>query len=192
SSCVREPSQSFFIKVPEYFYRMKSAVRASKAVLPDVDVYLMDTSISSIVGCLWDHRIYGRDPVLGVNVGNGHTMAAVISKNRVQGFFEHHTGSLTGDKLVTLMKKLCEGSLTHEEVFYDGGHGAAFFDDMPGFSKIDVIAVTGPRRDLLEGSCIEYLQASPGGDVMMSGTIGLIRSICAYKKGCTRDFKSTT
>jgi uncharacterized protein (DUF1786 family) len=173
-------------QIPEYYYRMKSAVRASKAHLPDVDVYLMDTSISSLVGCLWDHRVHGRDHVLAVNIGNGHTIATVVSKNKVQGFFEHHTGRLTGDKLVRLMRKLCDGTLTHEEVFSDGGHGAAFFGDMPNFSMIDVIAVTGPRRDLLGGSGIKYLQATPGGDVMMTGTIGLIRSLqtnlCAHQK----------
>jgi uncharacterized protein (DUF1786 family) len=166
-------------QVPKYFYRMKSAIRASKAHLPDVDVYLMDTSISSLVGCLWDHRVYGKDPVLAVNIGNGHTIAAVISKNRVLGFFEHHTGRLSRDKLGSLLRRLCDGTLTHEEVFGDGGHGAALFGEMPNFSMIDVVAVTGPRRDLLDGSCIKYLQATPGGDVMMTGTIGLIRSLQA-------------
>jgi len=167
-------------QVPSYFIRMKSAVRASKAFLQDVDVYLMDTSISSLVGCLSDYRVEGRDPVLVVNVGNGHTIAAVISSNRVLGFFEHHTGRLTGDKLVRLMRRLCEGTLTNEEVYSDGGHGAAFFGDMPGFSLIDVVAVTGPRRGLLLNSGIEYLKAAPGGDVMMTGTIGLVRSF--YKR----------
>jgi uncharacterized protein (DUF1786 family) len=171
-------------QIPDYFYRMKSAVRASKTLLPNADVYLMDTSISSLIGCLWDHRVLGKDTVLAVNIGNGHTIATVISKNKVQGFFEHHTGRLTRKKLLRLMRKLCDGTLTHEEVFSDGGHGAAFFGDMPNFSMIDIIAVTGPKRDLLRGSHIKYIQATPGGDVMMTGTIGLIRSLqtklCTY------------
>jgi uncharacterized protein (DUF1786 family) len=163
---------------------MKSAVRASKTHLPNVDVYLMDTSISSLIGCLWDHRVHGKDTILAVNIGNGHTIATVVSNNKVQGFFEHHTGRLTREKLVRLMRKLCDGTLTHEEVFSDGGHGAAFFGDIPNFSMIDIIAVTGPKRDLLRGSYIKYIQATPGGDVMMTGTIGLIRSLqtklCTY------------
>jgi uncharacterized protein (DUF1786 family) len=164
-------------EIPSYFYRMKSAVRASKSWLPDVDVYLMDTSISSLVGCLWDERVQGRNPVLVVNVGNGHTTAAVIKEKKVQGFFEHHTGKLTKDKLVRMMKRLCNGTLSHEEIFEEGGHGAILLDDIPGFSRLEAIAVTGPRRDLLRGSSLEYVQATPAGDVMMSGTIGLIRSL---------------
>jgi uncharacterized protein (DUF1786 family) len=163
-------------QIPEYFFRMKSAVKASKELLPNTDVYLMDTSISALIGCLWDERVHGREPVLVVNVGNGHTIAAVIFEKRVLGFFEHHTGKLTGHKLVGLMVSLSDGTLTHEEVFLDGGHGTVILGEMPGFSNLNTIAVTGPRRDILKGTSIEYVQATPGGDTMMSGTIGLIQS----------------
>ncbi|MCW4048862.1 MAG: DUF1786 domain-containing protein [Candidatus Bathyarchaeota archaeon] len=160
--------------IPGYFLRMRSAVESSKSFLPGKEVFVMDTSSSAVNGCLGDYRVAGKNPVLAVNVGNGHTMAAVVSDGRVLGFFEHHTRSLTGDKLVGLIKKLGDGTLTHDEVFNDGGHGALILGDMPGFSEIKLVAVTGPRRGMLEGSGLDYVQAAPGGDVMMTGTIGII------------------
>lgn len=164
-------------EIPDYFLRMRSAVKASKKFLPDTTVYVMDTSPSAVIGSLKDPRVAGKDPVLAVNVGNGHTMAAVVSDNRVLGFFEHHTSSLSREKLECLIRRLGDGTITHEEVFDDGGHGAVVLGNLPGFSSIEVVTVTGPRRGLLEGAGFDYVQAAPGGDVMMTGTIGIIMSM---------------
>ena len=37
--------------------------------------------------------------------------------------------------------------------------------------------VTGPKRSLIENTNLDYHEACPGGDVMMTGTIGLIKSL---------------
>lgn len=161
-------------EIPEFFIRMNSSVEASKSFLPSADVFVMDTSFSSVFGCLEDKRVNNSDTVLAVNLGNGHTVAAVLEGKRILGFFEHHTGRLTLEKLDGLIEKLAEGSLTHEEVFEDGGHGAVLMTEMPGLNRLDHILSTGPRRSLLEGSRLEVIQASPGGDVMMTGTIGIL------------------
>lgn len=34
--------------------------------------------------------------------------------------------------------------------------------------------VTGPNRSMIEGSELDYVYAAPGGDVMMTGPIGLV------------------
>ena len=164
-------------QVPEYFFRMKSAIQAAKTYLPDAEIFVMDTSISALVGCLLDKRVIGKSPALLVNVGNGHTTAVIMSENRVLGFFEHHTSMLNTTKIIELLKRFCDGGLSHEQVFQDGGHGVIMVKKPPGFSLIDIIAVTGPKRGIMEDSGIEYIYAAPGGDVMMTGTLGIVDSI---------------
>ncbi len=169
--------QSFLFQeyeIPEFFIRMNSSVEAAKGFLPDVPVCVMDTSLSAVFGCLEDKRVNYSDTVLVVNLGNGHTVAAVMEDTRILGFFEHHTGRLSQEKLENLLEKLVEGNLTHKEVFDDGGHGVGLFKEMPGLTELDHIISTGPRRALLEESELEIIQASPGGDVMMTGTIGIL------------------
>jgi uncharacterized protein (DUF1786 family) len=163
--------------IPDYFLRMKSGSKAVKDFLPDVDVYLMDTSPSALRGCLEDPNVENKSRVLAVNVGNGHTMAALLMEMKILGFFEHHTSSLTGDKLEVLMRRLLEGKLTHSEVFDDGGHGAVVMDGISDLSEVDIIAVTGPMRRILDASKIDYVQAAPGGDMMITGTIGILSSV---------------
>jgi uncharacterized protein (DUF1786 family) len=163
--------------VPDFFLRMKSAVKASKDYLPNAEVVLMDTSPSAIVGCLMDDRVSKTSPVLAVNVGNGHTMAAVVSGTRIYGLYEAHTSQLTGENLVDILTRFADGDLSNSEVFGAGGHGVIYFDDMPGFSGLDMVVVTGPRRGILASSRLDYIQATPGGDVMMTGTIGILAAV---------------
>jgi len=70
-------------EVPPYYLRMKSAVHASKRQLPNARVLVMDTSPDAILGCLMDPVVEDADPILAVNVGNGHTMAAIVSKGEI-------------------------------------------------------------------------------------------------------------
>jgi uncharacterized protein (DUF1786 family) len=75
------------------------------------------------------------------------------------------------------MRRLLEGKLTHSEVFDDGGHGAVVMDGISDLSEVDIIAVTGPMRRILDASKIDYVQAAPGGDMMITGTIGILSSV---------------
>ncbi|MCK4885519.1 hypothetical protein KAS24_05540, partial [Candidatus Bathyarchaeota archaeon] len=59
-------------EIPPYYPRMKSAVHASKRQLPSARVLVMDTSPDAILGCLMDPVVENVDPILAVNVGNGH------------------------------------------------------------------------------------------------------------------------
>jgi uncharacterized protein (DUF1786 family) len=160
--------------VPPYLTRMLSGVQASERQLPDARVVTMDTSPAAIEGCLMDPSVAGLDPVMAVNVGNGHTMTAMISDNRILGLAEHHTGMLNPGKLGKLLVDLAEGRITNRDVFDDGGHGALYVDEPPGLDALAALAVTGPNRSMIEGSGLEYVYAAPGGDMMMTGPIGLV------------------
>jgi uncharacterized protein (DUF1786 family) len=164
-------------EIPSYFLRMKSAVAASKRQLPKAEVILMDTALAAIVGCLQDPEITKKELVLAVNVGNGHTMAAIVLKGRIVGLLEHHTHALNSQTIERLLIDFGDGKLSDEEVFKDGGHGLFFLEDAPGFSNIEQIAVTGPNRTMLAQNKLSLLYASPAGDVMMTGPIGLVEVV---------------
>ncbi len=168
-------------KVPEYYLRMNSIIDTARDTLRPVPVYLLDTSISALAGCQLDPRISNRDLVLLVNIGNGHTVGSIVSGDRVHAFFEHHTNTLDQEKLEHYLKKLGEGILTKQEVFEDDSHGAVTIKEPPGFTEIEKIAVTGPKRKLLEDSELDIIEA-PRGDVMMTGPHGLLKAIQMKKE----------
>ena len=160
--------------IPQYLTRTLSGVQASKRQLPDARVVAMDTSPAAIEGCLMDPSVAGLYPVMAVNVGNGHIMAAIISDGSILGIVEHHTGMLDPGKLGKMLVDLAEGRLTNKAVFEDGGHGALYVEEPPGLDGLESIAVTGPNRAMIEGSGLDYVYAAPGGDMMMTGPIGLV------------------
>ncbi len=162
--------------VPSYFTRMLSGIQASKRQLPNASVITMDTSPAAIIGCLMDPTISNLDPVMAVNIGNGHTMAALISEGRIHGIVEHHTSMLRPVKLGHMLKDFADGTLTDEEVFIDGGHGVLYPDRSFGLDNIEGIVVTGPNRSMIEESGLRFKYAVPGGDMMMTGPIGLVET----------------
>lgn len=170
-------------EIPSYSLRMKSAAQASRRQLPRAKVFLMDTSIAAILGCLKDPLVEKANPVLAVNVGNGHTMAAIISEGKVIGVVEHHTRLLNPQKIEQLLTSFGDGNLSDEEVFKDNGHGLFFLKETPGFSKIEKIAATGPNRNILAKTNLSVHFAAPAGDVMMTGPIGLVEATKRRFKG---------
>ena len=163
-------------EIPSYFLRMKSAAQAARRQLPKPRVLLMDTSPDAILGCLRDHSVEKADPVLAVNVGNGHTIAMMVTKGNIVAVMEHHTRLLDPRKIERLLIDFADGKLTDEDVFKDNGHGLFFLSKPPGFSKIETIAVTGPNRSILADTKLPVHFAAPAGDVMMTGPIGLVEA----------------
>jgi hypothetical protein len=43
---------------------------------------------------------------------------------------------------------------------------------------LDFLSITGPRRNFLRGSALRPYPATPGGDMMLAGSFGLVRA-CA-------------
>jgi uncharacterized protein (DUF1786 family) len=163
-------------EIPPYYPRMKSVVQASKRQLPDAQVLVMDTSPDAILGCLMDPAVENADPILAVNVGNGHTMAAIISKDKVTAVLEHHTRLLNPQKMERLLRDFADGKLSNDKVFEDNGHGMFYLSEPPGFSEIEKVVVTGPNRNILAKTNLPVHFATPAGDVMMSGPIGLVEA----------------
>lgn len=167
------------LEAPAVYTRM----RAVQAELPGAAV--MDTGAAAVWGALCDEAAAAHleKGLTVVNVGNGHTVGAVLRGRRVTALCEHHTGCLTREKLATLIARLQSGSLTNDEVYDDGGHGAAVTQDFAPPSGF--VAVTGPRRSLAAG--LGWHLAVPGGDMMLSGCFGLVAAL-ALRQGSPGPF----
>ena len=112
------------------------------------------------------------------NVGNFHTLAFRLAPAGIEGVFEHHTGELTREELEAYLRKLAAGTLAHQEVFADMGHGALMLDARP--APLDFLAVTGPCWSLIRGSALNSYLAVPYGDMMMAGNYGLLRAFAEH------------
>ncbi|MDW7650781.1 MAG: DUF1786 domain-containing protein [Bacillota bacterium] len=151
---------------PEYLTRM----RAVQDEFPDT--LLMDTCGAALLGALTDPLVSEtaeRAPVAIINLGNQHTFAAIVQKDRILGLFEHHTGVMSAEKVNRYLKKLCSAELTNKEIQDDLGHGS-----VPPASPLEpsLTVATGPRRAMLSPD--EYYFAAPQGNMMLMGCFGLV------------------
>jgi uncharacterized protein (DUF1786 family) len=142
----------------------------------DAPLVVMDTAPAAVLGAYHDPRVREREEVLIANVGNMHTLAFRLQSGRIVGLFEHHTGLLDQAELENLLLGLAQGTLQHEDVFGEHGHGALVLAEEPLALPDDDygVAVTGPRRSLLAGSRLRPYFAAPFGDMMIAGCFGLL------------------
>ncbi|MBW2065001.1 MAG: pyruvate formate-lyase activating enzyme [Deltaproteobacteria bacterium] len=162
-------------QVPETFSRLNSiALRAG--TIPCGDAYVMDSGMAAILGACMDPRMRGKKKALVLDIATSHTLGASIDGEEIAGFFEYHTSDITLEKIEDLLVKLSNGELAHEKVLEQGGHGA-YIRKPIGFSEVEVIIATGPKRRLLRGSSLSILPGSPLGDNMMTGTVGVLEAI---------------
>ncbi len=161
-------------EVPPYLTRML----AIRDTVPGA--FVMDTGAAAILGALHDPVVRERQErgLMVVNVGNQHTLAALIRGDSVLGIFEHHTGLLTADKLRDYLQRFAHGQVANQEVYDDQGHGCAYRQNAKtagtGGDDWSFMAITGPRRQLAEG--LGYF-AAPHGDMMLSGCFGLVAAM---------------
>ncbi len=135
-----------------------------------------DTGGAAVMGALFDPRVEKLSQKQGiciVNVGNSHTVAFLVFRERVYGIYEHHTSVISGDKLWGHLKRFKGGKLSNEEVFEDRGHGCEWICPPPEAGDFCVTFVIGPRRHILESYPVEFI--SPGSDMMITGALGLIK-----------------
>ncbi len=163
-------------EVPNHFIRMNSAIKASKSQLPEAEPIVMDTSIAAILGCLEDPKVKDFRTVLTANIGNEHVTASIISKRRVLALLEHHTSLLTAPKLESTIRNFIKGKVKDETVFAEGGHGAFYLQEAARLPRIDILVVTGPHRARLKETRLTTYFAAPGGDMMMTGPMGLVKA----------------
>jgi len=175
---------SFGFRRQDLPVRMTRFEAVAKSANFDGPMLLMDTAPAAVLGALEDPHVCSRRRLLIANIGNFHTLAFRLGPDGIEGVFEHHTGELTRQELETYLQKLASGTLTHQEVFADMGHGALMLDPQPAL--MDGLAVTGPRWSLLRGSALKPYFASPYGDMMMAGNYGLLRAYAEHVPEATQ------
>jgi uncharacterized protein (DUF1786 family) len=161
-------------EVPPIMTRLKAVVKSAQGM--DSPLVVMDTAPAAVLGATYDPLLLERNRVMVVNVGNFHSLAFRLGPSGIEGVFEHHTGLIDLKKLEDLLVSLANGSLTHEDIFGDHGHGALIYSSQP-FSLTDGdfgIVVTGPRRNMMRKSKLRPYFAVPFGDMMLAGCFGLL------------------
>ena len=167
--------------IPPIMTRLQ-AVADSAGDLP-CPLIVMDTAPAAVLGASFDPTVANRKQKIVTNIGNFHTLAFRMGENGVEGVFEHHTGEIDLQKLESLLHALADGSLKHEDVFGDMGHGALMYSKEKfefGNDDFDVV-VTGPRRSMFNRKSeidnrksLRPYFAAPFGDMMIAGCFGLL------------------
>ncbi|MEW6084199.1 MAG: DUF1786 domain-containing protein [Chloroflexota bacterium] len=167
--------------IPRIMTRLQ-AVADSAGELP-CPLVVMDTAPAAVLGANFDSQVATRTQKIICNVGNFHTLAFRLGEKGIEGVFEHHTGEIDLEKLEGLIRKLADGSLKHQDVFDDMGHGALMYTDEAfqfGKDEFDLV-VTGPRRSMfnrqskiVNRKSLRPYFAVPFGDMMIAGCFGLL------------------
>jgi uncharacterized protein (DUF1786 family) len=187
-------------EIPKIMTRLQS-VADSAGDLP-CPLVVMDTAPAAVLGAGFDPVVATRKHKIICNVGNFHTLAFRLGENGIEGVFEHHTGEIDLVKLESLLQRLADSSLKHEDVFNDMGHGALMYSQEKfefGNDDFDVV-VTGPRRSMfratdhrpqtidhgrstmVNGHLRPYF-ATPFGDMMIAGCFGLLAATAEVMPG---------
>jgi len=161
-------------EVPPVFTRMRSLVKTVKKYFPGT-VLVMDTALCAVLGCMEDRH----EPYLIVNAGNDHTLCAIVRNNKISALLEHHTAMLSTEKLRQLIIRFAKGEVTHQEIFDDWGHGVLYIHKCI-ISPTEHIIVTGPHREKMRLTGLPVTFAAPGGNMMLTGPIGLVKA-CHFK-----------
>lgn len=169
--------------IPPSMSRLRSVADSAADLVPPLVV--MDTAPAAVLGASFDPAVSAREHKIIVNVGNFHTLAFRLGPGGIEALFEHHTGEIDLPKLERLVRALADGSLKHEDVFNDMGHGALVYDKTPlefGKDNYDIV-FTGPRRSLFASAQRSEIEnkrslrphfAVPFGDMMIAGCFGLL------------------
>jgi uncharacterized protein (DUF1786 family) len=161
--------------VPAIMTRLR-AVADTAAAQVGLPVVVMDTAPAAVLGAQEDPRVTEHPDALIANVGNFHTLAFQFRQGQFVRLFEHHTGLLDPPSLAAWLYRLADGSISHDAVFADRGHGVLALDDGP--VPLDFVGVVGPRQAMLRDAGLPVYFAVPHGDQMLAGCFGLLRA-CA-------------
>jgi len=154
---------------PEEMTRLASLKKCTGAGL------VCDTGSAALLGALFVPEVddMSRDRgICVVNVGNSHTTAFLVHRNRVLGIYEHHTALLDGQKLWEQLDSFRSGKLTNEQVFQEQGHGCRVLEESSAMDFKPTFLL-GPRRRILAGFDAHFL--CPGGDMMLAGCFGMLK-----------------
>ena len=160
--------------IPHIMTRMQAVAHSARGV--DVPLMLMDTAPAAVLGATLDPRVRTRERTMITNLGNFHTLAFRLGPTGIEGVFEHHTGFMNLPKMEALLNDFAAGTLTNEFVYQDMGHGALVYHPSPYIFPTNEsgVVVTGPRRNILQGSTLNPYFAVPFGDMMLAGCFGML------------------
>jgi uncharacterized protein (DUF1786 family) len=156
---------------PQHLTRM----RAVQEAVPGA--WVMDTGASAILGALLDPRVaeQAEAGITVVNVGNEHTVAALVKARKIWGIYEHHTSLLEPSRLSQHLDRFRRGELTNQEIFDEMGHGCWVLPEARGASAFEHLSLTGPNRERFAG--LRGHMAAPFGDMMLTGCFGLVEAV---------------
>jgi uncharacterized protein (DUF1786 family) len=166
-------------EVPDTMNRLTSIANTA-GQLPVEEVFVMDSGMAAILGASLDGRCRQKTVFLVLDVATSHTVGAALVGHELAGFFEYHTQDITLDRLENLLRELADGQLSHEQILSEGGHGA-FVRQAVGFSAVETIVATGPKRKILANAQLPIEFGAPWGDNMMTGTVGLLEALRRLK-----------
>ncbi len=166
-------------EIPPQFPRMRSAALRLGEQLGPEQVLVMDTSPAAIYGCLADPHVESRAAghILLINAGNGHTMASLLSGGSMVALLEHHTKYIDSPVFPDYLRRFADGEADDADPYLESGHGLFYLGEPPGMDSVELIAVTGPNRGLLAHTGLPVYFPTPGGDMMMTGPMGLVRAV---------------
>jgi uncharacterized protein (DUF1786 family) len=156
---------------PDYMTRLLAIQRDVPGAI------VADTGPVAVLGALEDERVAAAAHAGAciVNVGNQHALGLLVRDETLFGVMEHHTEAIDTPKLDRLVARLIDGTISHDEVFGDDGHGALVLDGYRGQPPFAFIAITGPNRRLAKA--LGWYEAAPHGAMMLSGCFGLVRGV---------------
>jgi uncharacterized protein (DUF1786 family) len=158
-------------EIPDYFNRMKGVVESVKDFGRKhgfkFDIYVIDTVFAALIGAMLDVENY---PAFIVNLGNSHTIGAVVDeRGEIFSLFEHHTSIMRRrgkEWIASFLRNFVEGKVSDEDVFEDGGHGAYVKEVV----KPEDFLSIGPNADL------SPYRIAKLPDTMIAGNLGMIRA----------------
>lgn len=162
-------------QIPQEFNRLRSIAKDART-LPVEEVFVMDSGMAAVLGASLDPAVRLCRRILVLDVATSHTVAAALEDGTMAGFFEYHTVDVTVDRFETLLEALAEGSLSHEAILAEGGHGA-YIRKPFGWQAVECVVATGPKRALLSGMSFPVSPGAPWGDNMMTGAVGVLEAI---------------
>ncbi len=166
------PQHWLYTTVPSHLTRLSTLQRHTGGPVAD-------TGTIAIVGALSQTDVLTRSHREGItiiNVGNGHTVAALIYQGKVVALFEHHTGQRDLPDFLQDLKEFRLGWLPDEHVRATGGHGTVFVNMPDEAGSFAPTFILGPKRQLLQGQG-QFI--APHGDMMLAGCFGLLRAFAA-------------
>jgi uncharacterized protein (DUF1786 family) len=162
-------------EIPPYLTRMRAVAQRAKEI-PARHMYVMDTGMAAILGASLEPRCKNLSKTMVLDIATSHTLAATLIGKEIAGMFEYHTHKLSLKRLEELIIELAGGRLSHQSILAEGGHGA-YIREAIGFTSIEAIVVTGPKRPLAHGLPFTIINGAPLGDNMMTGPVGLLEAL---------------